>query len=1024
MSKNAIIAITVFVSLLCLYQFTFTFKSRSLQADAIKYATNGKGVLDTKKKQHYIDSIWNKKVYSFLGSDFTYKQVKDRELSLGLDLQGGMHVTLEVSPVEILVAMSGNSTDPNFLKAIENAKKAQQTSTRAFVDVFGSEYAKIAPNSKLADIFSNTDNRTKINLNSSNAQVLSMVSKEVESAIDRSFQIVRKRIDQFGVANPTIQRIPGTGRILVELPGAENPERVRKLLSGAAKLEFFEVHELGEISKGYEALSKYLTKEDERQKGKKGADTENRIDDKSALSADTVVNTEEKNAQLTAKTDTLKKVEEKKEEKKVEGKKEDGAKKDTSKSKSDTDKVAKKDTAKKDAKKDSLQPTAAMQLLMPNPMGFTVKIADTARVNEILARNEVKNMFPATLKLMYDVKADAKTNTINLYPIKKGRGGKAPLEGDVITDARQEFDNNRPVISMQMNGKGAKLWKKLTGANVNRKIAIVLDNVVYSAPNVNGEIPTGNSQISGNFTIEEANDLANVLKAGKLPAPMRIVEGGTIGPSLGKESINQGVYSMLIGLGLVVIFMVLYYKSSGFIANIALLFNIFFIIGILASFGLVLTLPGMAGIVLTIGMSVDANVLIFERIREEIRNGSTLNEAIALGYEKAYSSIIDANVTTFLIGAILAIFGAGSIKGFAITLMIGIVCSVFTAVFITRIIIEYLTRKNDGKGVSFDAFILKNVFADAKVNFLKLRYPAYIFSGSIIAIGMVLIMINGLSLGVDFKGGRSYIVKFGQVISVEEARQALSTQFKSNTEVKTYNGNDQLKITTSELSEDESEIGDKKVETLLLDGLKKFKDPKIEGFSKVGATIADDIYNTSLSTIFWSLVIIFLYILIRFRKWQYSLGAVIALFHDVLVVFAGMAIARLLGVSYEVDQVFIAAMLTVIGYSINDTVVVFDRIREFAGDTEQADFATKLNSAINDTLSRTIMTSGTTLIVVLILFLLGGSVLAGFSYALLVGILIGTYSSIFIASPIVLDISAWRFNNNTKPIIEEAPAKA
>ncbi len=1014
MNKSSIIAVTIIVSLLCLYQFTFTFQSRNLQEKGIKFATDGKGVLDTKKKQRYTDSLWNKKVYSFLGSDFTYKQVKERELALGLDLQGGMHVTLEVSPVEILVAMSGNSTDANFLKAIENAKKAQQTSTKQFVDIFSSEYAKIAPNGKLADIFSNSDNRTKINLSSSNSEVLNMVRAEVESAIERSFQIVRKRIDQFGVTNPTIQRIPGTGRILVELPGAENPERVRKLLSGAAKLEFFEVHELGEIAQGYESLSKYLNSEEERQKAKKGNKTEGKSEAKDNLTA----NTEDKSADLTAKVDSTTK-EAKKEEKKEE-KKEDVAKNDTSKTAKDTNaKKEEKKEEKKDKKEDTLKNNAFTQLLMPSPLGFVVKIADTSRVNEILARNEVKNMFPYTVQFLYDVKTDLKTNTITLYPIKKGRGGKAPLEGDVITDARQEFDNNRAVVSMQMNGKGAKAWKKLTGANINRKIAIVLDNLVYSAPNVNGEIPNGNSQISGNFTLEEASDLANVLKAGKLPAPMRIVEAGTIGPSLGKESINQGVFSMAFGLGLVVLFMILYYKSSGFIANIALLFNIFFIIGILASFGLVLTLPGMAGIVLTIGMSVDANVLIFERIREEIRNGNSLNQSIALGYEKAYSSIVDANVTTFLIGAILAIFGAGSIKGFAVTLMIGIVCSVFTAVFITRIIIEYLTRKNDGKGVSFDAFILKNVFADSKVDFLKLRKPAYMFSGGLIAIGIVLMFIKGITLGVDFKGGRSYVVKFDQVISVNEAREALSKQFKSNTEVKTYNGNDQLKITTSELSEDESEAGDKKVENMLLEGLKNFKNPKIGGFTKVGATIADDIYNTSLLTIFWSLLAIFVYILVRFQRWQYSLGAVVALFHDVMIVFAGLAIANVLGISYELDQVMIAAMLTVIGYSINDTVVVFDRIREFAGDTTQEDFGQKLNSAINDTLSRTIMTSGTTLIVVVVLFALGGSVLAGFSYALLVGILIGTYSSIFIASPIVLDISAWKFAQAQKAVVVE-----
>ncbi|TAE46130.1 MAG: protein translocase subunit SecD, partial [Cytophagales bacterium] len=790
-----------------------------------------------------------------------------------------------------------------------------------------------------------------------------------------------------------IQKIPGTGRILVELPGVENPERVRKLLAGTAKLEFYEVYEGNELMNSLEALNTYLVKENAKN-GTKKAEKTTKTEEKDDLIGDG------------NKKDTIKKGEDDLAVKKDTGKKE----KDNLAVKKDT---GKKDTAKNAAKKektknDSLsQASPIMQLLMPNYDGFAVKLTDTARVNELLAKEEVKSMFPSNLKLLWAVKPDAKANTISLFTIKKGRGGKAPLDGSVITNAYKDFDQKQVMVSMQMNTEGAKIWKKMTSSNIGKRIAIVLDNYVYSAPVVNGEIPNGSSQISGNFTIEEGNDLANVLKAGKLPAPTRIVEEATLGASLGSESIAQGLNSMLIGLALVVIFMLLYYKSSGVVANIALVINIFFIIGLLAGFHAVLTLAGMAGIVLTIGMSVDANVLIFERVKEELRTGKTLREATDLGYDKAYSSIVDANITTFLIAIMLYAFGTGGIKGFALTLMIGIASSVFTAVFITRAIIEFFEKR--GTNISFNSFIFNNAFVGSQLNFVKLRSKAYIFSGALIVLGAVLWVVQGgFNLGVDFKGGRSYVVEFQKVVSLNDARTELVKNLGS-VEVKTYNGDSKLKITTSYLTEDESEAADKKAEAAVMTSLKKFETakPTIVSFSKVGATIADDIYKSSLWTIFFSLVSIFLYILVRFKRWEYSLGAVLALLHDVLIVFAGMTIARALGFGYEIDQVFIAAMLTVIGYSINDTVVVFDRIREFAGDTREDNFGSKLNSAINDTLSRTIMTSGTTLLVVAVLFLLGGQVLSGFAYALLVGIIIGTYSSIFIASPVVLDISTY-----------------
>jgi SecD/SecF fusion protein len=1016
MNKSTILTLTIVISLLCAYFLQFTFVGRRVQEEARNYATkNGKS--DSKLRQKYIDSVWNKPVYTFLGAEYTYKDVKTKELSLGLDLQGGMHVTLEVSPAEILRAMSGNSSDPQFNEALKAAQNNQKASQDNFVDLFAAAYNRIAPNGSLARVFTNTSTRGKISLTSSNRDVVSIITAEVNEAIDRAFQIIRTRIDKFGVANPNIMKIPGTGRILVELPGVENPEQVRKLLSGVAKLEFWEVYETQDILPSLEQFNAFVQKEDLLKKGTK---TDSKKVDGKKESSGLVAKTdqdEKKETQLKANIDSVKKDTTKKTNELIA--KTDSVKKDTNK------------TAPKEAKKDSSQNVLGNQLLMPSMEGFTVKIQDTARVNSLIARSEVKTMFPSNAKFIWDVKADEKAGTITLYTIKKSKGNKAPLEGDVIVDARQDFDEGKPDVNMQMNGTGARIWKKMTGANMGKRIAIVLDNYVYSAPRVNGEIPTGNSQISGNFTIDEAKVLASVLKAGKLPAPTRIVEEATVGPSLGQESINQGLSSMLWGMLTVVAFMILYYKSSGLVANIALLFNIFFIIGILAQFGAVLTLPGMAGIVLTIGMSVDANVLIFERIREELRNSKSMIQAINLGYEKAYSSIIDANVTTLLIAVILLYLGAGPIKGFATTLIIGILCSLFSAIFITRMIIEYFTRNAQSKIISFDAFILQNAFVGSRFSFVSFRRRAYIFSGALILIGFIIMATQGgLNLGVDFKGGRSYVVEFNAPVSVADARLALNKQFTGSTEIKTFGDDTKLKITTSYLIENESNEADKQVENKLLTGLSSFKDksPKIVSFSKVGATIADDIYNSSLLTIVLSLIVIFIYILIRFRRWQYGLGAVIALFHDVLMVFAWMAIARMFGFAYEVDQVFIAAMLTVIGYSINDTVVVFDRIREFAGDTDQKDFDVKLNSAVNDTLSRTIMTSGTTLIVVVALYILGGQVLSGFSYALLIGILFGTYSSVFIASPIVLDISLLQFRQkqaqvpvNTKP---SKPSKA
>jgi SecD/SecF fusion protein len=974
-NKTGIIILTALITLLCIYFLSFTFISRGIQKDATAYATAASGKVDFSKKQAYLDSLWNKPVYDLGFTSYTYKEVTEKELNLGLDLQGGMHVTLEVSPVEILKAMSGNSTDPAFLQAIEQANQLQKTSQDSYVDLFYQAYQQAAPNGKLSRIFSTAANKGKIRYESTNSQVVNVLKAEVEDAIDRSFEILNTRIDKFGVSNPTIQQLPGTGRIQVELPGIANPERVRKLLTGAAKLEFAEVWQMQELNPYLQRLEEYLISSEPTPVTANAQPTVPIPSDSTSLSAagDTATSLEQQLARRTPATDS---------------------------------------TAADSLANLQNQTRGLAKYFVPMMGGLGANIRDTAAVNELLSRQAVKDIFPANLRFVWEVKPVGGTTDADqflaLHAIKKSRDNKVALAGDVIIDARQDYSQSgQPEVIMQMNSAGARKWKNLTANNVGRQIAIVLDDYVYSAPNVQGEIPNGSSSISGNFTIEEAKDLANILKAGKLEAPTRIVEEAVVGPSLGQESITQGLVSMAAGLGMVILFMVLYYGAGGMIANVALLFNIFFIIGILAQFSAALTLPGIAGIVLTMGMAVDANVLIFERIKEELHQGRSLLQAISLGYDKAYSSILDSNATTFLTGVILYTFGSGGVKGFAITLMIGIVCSLFTAVFITRLIIEWAARKPSTKGLSMQTVLSKNLFQNIHFDFIGFRYKAYLFSGVFILAGLIAMVTMGLNMGVDFKGGRMYVVNFQQVVSAPQVRAALTDNFGNTApEVKTYNGDSQLKITTSYLIEDESAEADKKVEDALLAGLDGYTFSTEISSSKVGATMADDIQDSSRTSILLSLVVIFIYILIRFRKWQYSLGAVIALFHDVLAVLSAFALVRLFGISYEIDQVFIAAMLTVIGYSINDTVVVFDRIREFTGmASTKENLEGILNRSISQTLSRTVMTSFVTLLVVLILFLFGGEVLRGFSFALVIGIVLGTYSSIFIAAPIVLDFS-------------------
>lgn len=979
-NKGLVIFLTVIISALCLYYLSFTFKAQSVQQDAIDYATEGSGIVNLTKKQRYLDSVWNVPVYNLLGTEYTYKEVKDNELALGLDLQGGMHVTLEVSPVDIIKGLAGNSQDSSFLKALKQASQLQKGSQKNFSDLFFTSFKELNPDKNLTSIFANATTRNRIATNATDAEVIAVVNQEIESAIDRSFTILRNRIDQFGTSQPNIQRLPGTGRIQIEIPGADNPQRVRKLLQGVARLEFWDVVEPSTLNTSLMAINDLLVKEQQA---------------KAAASASTTSTGEKKDDLSTL----------------LGG--------DSTAAKTDSASVAKG--------LDSLQNLNTSPLFALSKGMFRYELKDTAKINDIFKRADVRNLLPRTVGVYWANKAEGEkgNEALELFFLDIGRNGRARLTGEVITDARNDLDESgNPAVSMNMNTTGTKIWAKWTAEASSKsprgRIAIVLDNSVYSAPSVNGEIPNGNSQISGSFTIEEAKDLANVLKAGSLPAPTKIVEEAVVGPTLGKVAQSQGIFSAVCGLGLVVVFMIGYYGKGGAVANLSLVFNIFFIMGILAQLDAALTLPGIAGIVLTMGMAVDANVIIYERIREEMRHGKLLREAISQGFKKSFWTIFDSNITTFLTALMLFVFGQGPVKGFAITLMVGIVTTFFTAVYISRVVIEWIVaRKGDQSNVTFTTVLSKFDASKFNIDFIGKRKLGYIFSSLVIGIGVALIVLQGLNLGVDFKGGRSYIVTFNKPVEATDMKVSLSESFDNvGTEVKNYGSNNVMKVTTSYLIDDDSEGADEKVKTALVKGVEKFSGLKfiedatkvddqhfsVPSSSKVGATVADDIKAASFEAALLSLVAIFFYILLRFRKWQYSTGAIVALAHDALFVFAAFAIARVLGIPFEIDQVFVAAVLTVIGYSINDTVIIFDRIREFMGMNTGHSQKQIINEAINNTLTRTMITSGTTLLVVIALLFFGGEVLRGFSFALLVGIGIGTYSSVFIAAPIVLDL--------------------
>jgi SecD/SecF fusion protein len=990
-NKGAIRLFAILLALVSLYQLSFTYVTKKVEKEA-KESPQG--------EQAYLDSVKNMPVYNFLFGlrKYTYQECKEREINFGLDLKGGMNLILEVKVSDVIRALSNYNTDPIFQKALKLAEEREKSSNKDFVTLFGEAFQELDPNAQLSTIFNTVALKGQVNYNSTNEEVLAVIRQETQSAIDNAFNILRTRIDKFGVTQPNIQRLEKAGRVLIELPGIKDPQRVRKLLQGTASLEFWETYNNGEVYS-------YLVK---------------------------------------ANAETLKIEAAVKESKKTsaEGEKVKAEEKKTKKS--DEELALLQDMETDSLKTDSLEAAGTHSLfsyLVPsqNPNGPVVGIAaakDTARVNRYLNLPAVRAMLPKDLKFLWTVKpmpsanvryytqrpVNDKDSYFELIALKISTfDGRPPLEGDAIVNASKSLNQRSQFeVNMSMNAEGAKTWAKLTKNNIGKSIAIVLDGYVYSFPTVQSEIKGGRSQITGNFTAQEADDLVNILKSGKLPAPARIVEDTVVGPSLGAEAVHAGLMSFIWAFIVVLLYMIFYYGwRAGLVADMALVTNMFFIMGVLASFGAVLTLPGIAGIVLTIGMSVDANVLIYERIKEEMRAGKGVRLALADGYKNAFSAIIDSNITTFLTGLILFLFGTGPIKGFATTLMIGIATSFFTAVFISRLVFERMLKKKNAE-LKFTTKITEHLFENTDIKFLEKRKMFFAISGVLLLIGIGSLATHGLKQGIDFTGGRSFVVRFDKPVSSVDVQKALLTEFKGATvEAKTFGEKDQIRITTNYQIDNNSEDADNIVEGKLYEGLKPFLGDNVtkEEFladyrmssQKVGPTIATDIKTKASYAVFFSLVVIFLYILLRFRNWEYGLGAIAALVHDVLIVLGVFSITySFMPFSMEIDQAFIAAILTVIGYSINDTVVVFDRIREYIGLHPKKDRVQVIDSALNSTISRTVNTSMTTFVVLLVIFLFGSEVIRGFVFALMVGVVVGTYSSLFIATPIAQAIDEKR----------------
>ena len=968
--KFAAIALTI----ACLYSLSFTWIANKVEKDAQEFA-KGNAV----KEKNYLDSVASLPVYSSL-SYITYQYAKEREIPLGLDLKGGMNVTMEISLSEMVRNLANNSTDANFNAAIRNAEVAIAKGENDFIATFGREFEKVSPNSKLAPIFATKENSANLKIDANNQDVLNFLRKSADGAIDLSFNILRTRIDKFGVTSPNIQKQQGTNRILIEMPGVSDQDRVRKLLQGSAKLEFWETFDNTEIFALLQNVNGILAST------LKPADT-------TTLPALAQDSSKSKLAALGKKDST-------------------GVDSTAALSKVQAEQ-ARQNPLFAVLSPATFQGQDGQTNLRPGPVVGYAALKDTAKVNSYLSSPAVRSVIPQNVKLFWGVKPmSADSKVFELYALKTSNlaGGPA-LEGDVISDARSDYDQRgNPEVVMVMNADGARAWRSLTAAasadpNNKKSVAIVLDNLVYSAPTVQGEIPNGISSISGSFKVEDTQDLANVLKAGRLPAPAKIVSEYVVGPSLGADSISAGLISTIAGIIVILLFMAMYYSTAGLVANIALVVNLFFLMGVLASLGAVLTLPGIAGIVLSLGMSVDANVLIYERIREEIAEGKSVRLSIAEGFSKAMPAILDSNITTFLTGVILYIFGQGPIVGFATTLMIGIITSLFAAIFISRLVFEWLLDRK--KPISFSIKATQNLFKDSKFDFITGRKRFYILSAAIILAGIISAFTQGFSLGVDFQGGRSYFIAFDKPVEVENVRSILINEFKTPVEVKTFGSSNQVKITTAYLINDNSEKADAQVSSKLDAALKKISPVyEIKDSQKVGPTIADDIKTSAIYAVIFSILVIFLYILIRFKRMAFGFAAILALVHDVLVLLAIFTIFNgWLPFSLDIDQAFVAAILTVMGYSINDTVVVFDRVREYIGQHHSKDenLPSVINNALNSTLSRTVITGICTIAVLLIIFIFGGEILRGFSFAMLIGVIFGTYSSLFVATPFVVE---------------------
>ena len=998
-SKNAIRLVAILLAIACLWQLSFTLVTKLQENKAAKYAekavlayqntaafSNVPEVdkafyLDSIRRESnrwYIDSISAEKVYF----GYTYKDVKEKEINLGLDLKGGMNVMLQVQLEDLIKALSDNNQSPEFAQALALAKERSVNSRADFITLFAEAWNEVGNGIPLAQIFGTYEMNNKINSTTSDAEVISVIREEAESAIANSFNVLRNRIDRFGVTQPNIQQLGNSGRILIELPGVKEPERVRKLLQGTASLEFWATYENSEIypflQEANETLAGLLTEENGQ--------------------AQTAV---EQTKDAGAAEDIL----------------------------SEEISAAEEESADDEAFRKANPLFAALQPAVYNGrlaggacIGYA-SYADTAKINTWLHMPQIQSLFPAEFKAMWTVKPSQAFPGGNIYELvairSTSRDGKAPLDGGVVTDARVQYGNSggNPEVSMSMNAEGANIWARMTKDNIGRQIAIVLDGMVYSYPVVNTEITGGSSSITGNFDLEEAEDLANVLKSGKLPAPATIIQEQIVGPSLGSESINAGLISFAIAFLLVLIYMFAFYHGAGLIADAALLCNVLLLLGSLVSFGAVLTLPGIAGLVLTLGMAVDANVIIYERIKEEIRAGKGLSKAVADGYSNAYSAIIDGQVTTILTGIVLFVFGSGPVQGFATTLIIGIITSVLTSIFISRIIID--DRLAKGKNITFSNKFTRNFLQNTTVDFLSKRKFTYVLSGVIVVASILSICIKGFTYGVDFTGGRTFVVRFDQPVQAEEVRDAAVATFDGAVEVKQFGGESQMKITTQYKVEDESTEADAEVEEMLYNSLKGFfkEDITFDEFrstlenpngiissDKVGPTMANDMKRAAIIAVIIALFVIFAYIAVRFKNWTWGLGGVVGLAHTAIIVIGFFSFfSGILPFTLDVDQTFIAAILTIIGYAINDTVVIFDRIREYKTLHPKMDFRINANQALNSTLSRTMNTSLTTLIVMIAIAIFGGEVIRGMAIALCLGIAIGTYASIFIATPIMYD---------------------